>query len=261
MQWLDVLLTMVSPKVASRSNPAVSGAAASQAIKVDTTNPLAGKPLRYLIGTDEPGVGRNDELIEVGYDVSAPTARGIGIAYCNLFDERNTGKFGPYLRSSDTADKYREGQIDPRGPGWERNLREQFERRGRQGFHYVELDNPDAYDVQDVIRAVDLAANYGFQVIAKNPLLMDGDPLAYVAHPAVVGAIVEQDAGTPSQMDKLRCRARKPDLPIWFVAFGAGAGRTWAMKIAEQAEPYRHMGVTFSPGSEYGRSLDILCPR
>ena len=87
-----------------------------------------------------------------------PTKRGIAIAYCNLFDEENTGKYGPYLHTSDTAEQYGEGQIDPKGPGWEKNLRQQFQRRKRQGFSYIELDNPDAYSVEDVLGAIDLAA-------------------------------------------------------------------------------------------------------
>ena len=49
-------------------------------------NPLAGKPLRYLIGATDPGPGQDGEIIEAGYDVTAPPSRGIGIAYCNLFD-------------------------------------------------------------------------------------------------------------------------------------------------------------------------------
>ena len=135
---------------------------------------LEGKPLRYLIGTEASGPGRDDEVTEVSYSTTQPARRGISIAYCNLFDEHNTGRYGPYLHTSDTAAEYNEGQIDPRGPGWEKNLREQFERRKKQGFEYIELDNPDAYSIKDVIGAIDLAASYGLKVIAKNPGLMEG---------------------------------------------------------------------------------------
>ncbi len=224
-------------------------------------NALAGKPLRYLIGIDAPGEGSAGEIVEVGYDVTRPPRNAMAIKYCNLFDEHNTGRYGPYRYTSDTAAQYGEGEIDPHGPGWERNLREQFGRAHSQGFRFVELDNPDAYSVADVVGAVELAASYGLSVIAKNPLLLDDDPLAYVAHRAVVGAIVEQGAGTPAEVDDLRRRAGKPDLPVWFVAFGGSAGRAWAMKIAREAEPFRNMGVTFSPGSEYGSSVDILRPQ
>jgi hypothetical protein len=107
-------------------------------------NVLGGKPLRYLIGADTSGRGSDNEVTAVSYSTTQPVRRGISIAYCNLFDERNTGHYGPYLHTSDTAAQYDEGQIDPRGPGWEKNLREQFERRRKQGFEYVELDSSDA---------------------------------------------------------------------------------------------------------------------
>ena len=151
------------------------GAALAQvSSRADAVNALDGKPLRYLIGTDASGPGRDDAVTEVSYDTTQPAKRGISIAYCNLFDEHNSGRYGPYLHSSDTAAEYHEGQIDPSGPGWEKNLREQFERRRKQGFEYVELDNPDAYSIKDVIGAIDLAASYGLKVIAKNPALMEG---------------------------------------------------------------------------------------
>ena len=114
----------------------------------------------------------------VSYSTNSPVKHGISIAYCNLFDENKTGKYGPYLNSSDTAKQYNEGQIDPRGPGWEKNLREQFARRKNAGFEYIELDNPDAYTIKDVIGAIELAETYGLKVIAKNPGLMGGSAAA-----------------------------------------------------------------------------------
>jgi hypothetical protein len=242
MSWFDFLWRKPQPKTIATGG-----------------NPLAGKPLRYLIGTDDPGPGQDGEIIEVGYDVTAPPARGIGIAYCNLFDERNTGAYGPYLSLSDTARKYREGQIDPRGPGWERNLREQFERRRRQGFDYVELDNSDAYAWADVSEAYDLAALYGFRLIAKNPVICRNG-LAMMRHPAVVGAIVERGCGTPDEMAILRKSAAKPDLSVWFVYWGKGYDD--AVECARLATPYRNMGVTYSAGpKEYSGSKDLLRPR
>ena len=219
-------------------------------------NPLAGKQLRYLIGTDSSGSGRDDEVTEVSYN-AGPVKHGISIAYCNLFDERNTRQYGPYLRTSDTAAQYNEGQIDPRGPGWEKNLREQFERRRKQGFEYIELDNPDAYSAKDVIGAIDLAASYGLKVIAKNPGLVPG-ATAYVAHPNVYGIIVEKGAGGATDMDALRRKAGKPNLPVWFVAFGGGRG--WAGSVASSAKSYRNMGVTYSSAGEYGNAIDVLQP-
>jgi hypothetical protein len=221
-------------------------------------NELTGRRLRYLIGSSSSGPAHDGEVIEVSYDTSEPARRGISIAYCNLFDEKNTGRYGPYLKTSDTAAQYHEGQIDPRGPGWEKNLREQFERRKRQGFAYVELDNPDAYSVKDVIGAIELAGSYGLKVIAKNPLLVEHGAAAYVAHPNVFGVIVERGAGTPDDMDALRRRAGKPDLPVGFVAFGSG--RKWAGNVAGTARHYRNMSVTYSSAGEYGNSIDILPP-
>jgi hypothetical protein len=221
-------------------------------------NRLAGKQLRYLIGTDSLGRTGDDEIVEVSFDTSRPARRGISIAYCNLFDERNTGRYGPYLKSSDTAKEYNEGQIDPRGPGWEKNLREQFALRKQQGFEYIELDNPDAYAVKDVIGAIDLAAAYGLKVIAKNPLLLENGAASYVAHPNVHGIIVERGAGGAAEVEVLRRKAGKPHLPTWFVAFGSG--RSWANSVAAKAKHYRNMGVTYSSAGEYGNSIDILAP-
>jgi hypothetical protein len=219
-------------------------------------NPLVGKQLRYLIGTDSSGSGHDNEVTEVSYS-AGPVKHGISIAYCNLFDERNTGRYKPYLHTSDTAAQYHEGQIDPRGPGWEKNLREQFERRKKQGFEYIELDNPDAYTAKDVIGAIDLAATYGLKVIAKNPGLVPG-ATSYVAHPNVYGIIVEKGAGGAADMDALRRKAGKPNLPVWFVAFGGGRG--WAGSVASSAKHYRNMGVTYSSAGEYGNALDVLQP-
>ena len=219
---------------------------------------LTGKPLRYLIGASSSGPGHDNEVTVVSYNASAPVRRGVSIAYCNLFDENNTGEYGPYLKTSDTAAQYNEGQIDPRGPGWEKNLRAQFERRKRQGFEYIELDNPDAYSIKDVIGAIELAASYGLKVIAKNPKLMEGGAASYVSHPNIYGIIVERGAGNPDDMDALRRKAGKPDLPVWFVAFGAG--RSWAGNVANAAKRYRGMGVTYSSAGEYGNAVDILPP-
>jgi hypothetical protein len=232
-------------------------------------SPLSGKKLRYRIGADNPGKGHADEIVEVGYDWSKPLPAGVTVAYCNLFNEkyseqspRERDRYAPYLKTSDTAQEYGEGQIDPRGPGWQRNLIEQFERRKRQGFEYIELDNPDAYSVADVIGAVELAGSYGLKVIAKNPKLMEGDALPYVAHPNVYGIIVEKGAGDAHDMHALRGRAGKPHLPVWFVFFdahkGHTAGKAAAREAAGLARQYASMHVTYSPGGEYVDALDQI---
>ena len=221
------------------------------------TGGLTGKRLRYLIGATSAGPGRDDAVTVVPYDATKPVKRGVSIGYCNLFDETNSGAYGPYLQPSDTAAQYNEGQIDPLGPGWTKNLHEQFHRRRKQGFEYVELDNADAYAIKDVIGAIELASSYGLKVIAKNPGLL-GDATSYVAHPNVYGIIVEHGAGSPDEMDALRRKAGKPEIPVWFFAFGAG--REWAVSTANAAKNYRGMGVTYSSAGEYGNVIDILSP-
>jgi hypothetical protein len=221
-------------------------------------NPLAGRRLRYLIGRDADVTGKGGEIFVVGYDVDHLPLYGIGVGYCNLFDENNTGKYGPYLRSSDTAARYREGQIDPRGPGFERNLCEQLGRRKTQGFRYVELDNPDAYSIATSIRAIELARTYGLGVVAKNPGLMEGDASFILRQDNVYGVIVEQGAGDPDGMEKLRNAAGRPALPVWFVSFGPGL--EWAERVAAAAAEYSNMSVTYSSAGEYGNSIDVHPP-
>ena len=132
------------------------------------------------------------------------------------------------------------------------------EQRKRQGFEYIELDNPDAYEIDDVIGAIDLARSYGLKVIAKNPGLMERAASKYVAHPNVFGIIVEKGAGNAADMDGLRRKAGKPDIPVWFVAFGSG--RNWANSVAKAASNYRNMGVTYSTEGEYRNAQEVLVP-
>jgi hypothetical protein len=235
--------------------------------KAITGNPLAGKKLRYKIGAENPGRGKPGEIVEVGYDWNAPLPAGISIAYGNLFNEkyseqteREREQYAPYLTTSDTAEQYGEGQIDPRGPGWRRNLIEQFERRRQQGFKYIELDTADAYSVTDVVGAIELAEQYGLKVIAKNPALIQGDPLPYVAHRNVYGIVVEKGAGNAHQMHTLRRRAGRPHLPVWFVFFekndGRGEGKKAASETIMHAQPYANMNVTYSADGEYTSAVD-----
>lgn len=218
-------------------------------------------PLRYLIGADADHMpsGHIGEIIEVPYDANTVPPVGAAVGYINLFDENNTGHYGPYLHTSDTADEYHEGQIDPKGPGWHKNLSEQFKRRKESGFEYVELDNPDAYHWDAVKDALDLALIFKLKVIAKNVLICER-AFDYLLHPNVFGAIVEKDCGTCDSMEKLRRRVQKYDLPVWFVSFGSG--KPWAMqrKQAMLERGYRSMSVTYSSAGEYGNSVDIQRP-
>ena len=231
------------------------------------SNPFLGLPLDYLIGKDGGTVGQAKRAACVAYDVDSPPSLGPSIAYCNLLDERdsydkdtNQGKFGPYLPQTDTAKKYDEGVPDPDGPGFEANLRDQFQRRQDAGFKFIELDNPDAYSIKDVIRAIDLAQSYGLGVVAKNPGLMGTDADRIIIHPNVFGIIVEKDAGAPRDMDELRRDSLKPDLSIWFVSFGSGLEWVRGVAAVVTSRGYRNMSATWSNDGEYGNSVVILDP-
>lgn len=193
-------------------------------------NPLAGKPLDYIIGQDNAPL-RPGRVLELGYDAGQAPGE-LCIKYGNLFDEKNAGKLGPYRHKSDTAQEYNEGEIDPDGPGWWENINQQIERALTTGWRWIEWDNPDAYTVDVVIPVYDRTLKAGLRVIAKNPLLVPGQPHLLLSHPAVDGAIVEKGAGTARLMRELRDKAGKPDLPVWFVSFGSG--RSWALERARE---------------------------
>jgi lysozyme len=223
---------------------------------------LAGLRIRYLIGTDN-ATGEDGAFTVVGYDATHPPSKGIGAKYCNLFDEKNSGSYGPYLTSSDTAQQYSEGQCDPNWPGFWQNVTDQLDRAKLQGFTILgDIDNRDAYYNADVLKVYDHAQAAGFSVICKNPGMSDlnEDSTALLKHPAVVGCIIEKGNVTPAMIVVMRTAADKPELPVWFVSFGDGG--VWAEQIAAQikAAHYVNMGVTFSSFSEYGSSEDVLVP-
>jgi hypothetical protein len=228
---------------------------------------LEGKQLRYLIGGNDTATGADNEVTELSYDATRPPAHGIGVKYGNLFNEKyadqtpaQRARYAPYLEQGDTAEEYNEGQIDPAGQGWHRNLDEQITRAKQQGFTIIEWDNPDSYDMGDVMDAVEFAHNEGLQVLAKNPAICSGNKIDYIRHAGIVGVIVEKDCGTPDQMSRLRIDAGKPTLPVWFVAFGGG--RAWADRMAKSITDngYSNMGVTYSSQGEYRNSEDVLLP-
>ena len=161
--------------------------------------------------------------------------RGCSIAYCNLRrEEGEPAEYGPYLPHDDIYHQYHEGRPDPAGHGFERNILEQLDRCKELGHTLVEQDNPDLYPLYAVLRGLDLAQQRGLGVVAKNPGLLKDGALDYVAHQNVFGIIVEKDCGTPEEMDALRRRANKPDLPVWFVSFGDG--RSWAREAAQDIQ-------------------------
>jgi hypothetical protein len=229
-------------------------------------NPLQGLSLAYLIGRNEPGLGADGILTVAGYDATAPCTNGMSVGYCNLFNEKYSeqsdaerAKYAPYLHTSDVADEYNEGQIDPAGRGWNRNLDEQFVRRLAQGFRIIELDNPDAYETSDVVAALDRMVASGIRMtLAKNAALCS-EPATYLCHSAVCGVIVERNCGPPDLMHRIRTEAGKPNLPVWFVAFGGGY--EWAELMATEAAEYVEMSVTYYEIGEYaGGREELLAP-
>ena len=221
---------------------------------------LAGEALDYLIGADGPQRGKEDRITETPFGVG-PATLGRSIAYCNLRrEDGEPSEYGPYLPHDDIYRQYGEGRPDPQGQGFRRNLVEQLDRCKQLGHVLVEEDNPDSYPLSAVMLGLALAQERGLGVIAKNPLLMKEGAPSYVAHPNVFGIIVEEDCGTPAEMDRLRRSADKPELPVWFVSYGDG--RSWALQAAKeiQAAGYVNMGVTYSRIGEYGNSENVLTP-
>jgi hypothetical protein len=212
--------------------------------------------LRYLIAKDsDPGT--SDSITVIGYDATTPPKNGV--KYCNLLDEKNTGKYGPHIHS-ETGDEYNEPAPDPERKGFWENVREQIARAKAQGFTSIYWDNCDTYTASVVLLVYNETASHGLAIWAKNPALVDGNREAILAPTAVVGVIVERDCGTPATYDAMRRAVGKPDLPIRFVSYGEG--RNWAQQTAQQitAAGYRNMGVTYSSEGEYGNAIDVLLP-
>ena len=217
-------------------------------------------PLRYLIAVDEQLQGVEGEIIEVGYDGPKPK-HGQAVRYCNLFDQTGTGKYGPYLPSTDTAALYDERVVNPLGDGWTKLLVDQCDAARAAGFDTIEFDNPDGYTAAAVLSAVQYAAGRGLKVLAKNPLICDWNSVGYIQHAAVVGIVVEKDDdATPEHYHTLRRSAGKPELPVYFVAFKAHGedGTAWAVRTAREAAKYSNMFVTMSADGEYTSSVDVL---
>ena len=214
---------------------------------------LFGLPLRYLKGrsNDNPYKGSRDEIVLVGYEATHVPPSGIPVKYCTLLDQENDGRSGPYLSPN---------VPDPKQSGYYRNIHNQLELAQNQRFKLIEWDHAadEHLDEFDVKRAIDLALVYKIGVLFKNPgAIKKYNPTEHIKHPNVFGIIVEKECGSVMAMDSLRRAAGKPELPIWFVAYG---DRRWADVMAIDAKKYINVGVTFSPTGEYEDSIDILVP-
>lgn len=213
-------------------------------------------PIKYLIGAADPGPGMAGFLTVVGYDWSHPVAQGGSAGYCNFNDEKATGAFGSYMDPDDVSRQYNEPMPDPHGSGFERNIRAQLERRKRQGFKIVEIDNASAYPWFAVKKGLDIAAELGLDVLAKNPMISEGFANTYVAHKAVRGVIVEEDCGGPTEHHELRMATTQGFLPVYFVGFQhLSLMQRHARRI--ETEGYAHMSVSFSKRGEYETSCPV----
>ncbi len=227
-----------------------------------SSNPLAGVPLRYLIGADGVIAGKDGELFFCGYDARTPPAKGLRGKYLNLYrEDGEPPEYGPYLTKTRTAAEYDEGVPDPAGMGFWRNVNEQL--AAAAGFDVIETDNRDAYRNSAVRQVFDRAAARGLGVLCKNPGVSDHDEdsVELLKHAAVVGTITEEGDVMPADLARMRVAAGKPELPAYFVAFGADQ-RAWAERCAAQikAARYVNMSVTWSPDGEYTGVDDILLP-
>src|SRR5262245_59690757 len=223
-------------------------------------NPYSGLALDYLIGADSIQSARPGRVVEGGYDVVSPPLLGSSITYVNMRAEAGRPeRYAPYVEPPDDIEQeYGEGKPDPAGPGWDKNLRDQFTLRRAHNWPAVELDNMDSYTVADCLRAIDLAASYGLKVIAKNVRNLAAGGEQILAHPNIYGLVVEQGAGDVTGNHADRVVAGKPELPIWFVS--SGDERPWAQQMAAQAANYVNVGVTYSADGEYGSSEDLFVP-
>jgi hypothetical protein len=217
-------------------------------------NDLTAKPLKYLIALEQA----EGDLVEVGYDAHA-TSGTIPAKYCNTRDEKDSGRYAPYLPPDDIESEYGEPAPDPNYPGFWNNLHTQLDRAVDQGFHYVELDNLDTYDVDVALKCFDSCAARGLEVFVKNPMLVLGEPRRLLEHAAAVLVIVEESCGAPAAMNHLRSQAGKPNLPIRFVSYGDD---NWARDCANiiRLAGFVDMGVTHSPVGEYASSENVLVP-
>lgn len=236
-----------------------------------------GKPLGYLIGADAQGIRpRPNYVLEFPYDTPKYLKYFEGIyrpviGYINALDEEMAngknifgppGRYGPYVHG-DTAGDWNEGQMVPGSHGWTCCLVDQFNRWKPLLPDAVEIDNLDSYPLRFVLTMFDMAADFGFKVIAKNPLNVEGPHAVILSHKAVVGMIIEANCGTCDQAQDLRLTAGKPDLPVWFVS--NRAEKHWAdqrVRALNHESPWKNMSVSWCESSDdYSTFMALQPPR
>lgn len=222
-------------------------------------------PMQYLIGQDNPK-GKVGYITLCSYDTTVAPKLGIPAYYLNAFvEEGQLPEYSPYLDTSDTAYRYKEGMADPDYLGFHENIRRQAEKIQHMKGWLVEVDNRDAYKNSVIAKLYTrLHDVYGFKILCKNPGMSDHDePSApLLRHPAVVGAIIERGKVRPLAMSIMRIAADKPEMPCWFVNHGAN-GAIFADECATEIKKnnIKCMGVSLSYGGEYTNHIDILLPR
>ncbi len=237
-----------------------------------------GRPLRYLIGADVPNIPLMYGVVtEYPYDTPKSVVKSLGrsknmpnIGYINALDEEMAegknifgppGRYGPYVHGS-TSDDWNEGQMVPGSHGWTCCLVDQFNRWKPLAPDAIEIDNLDSYPLKFVLRMFDMAAEHGFNVIAKNPLNVEGAHFQVLEHRTVVGAIIEAYCGTCDQMQQLRKDAGKPNLPVWFVS--NRKERHWANERARalgEESPWKNMSVSWCESfGDYSSFMTLRMP-
>lgn len=223
-------------------------------------------PMQYLLGVDNPA-GLVGYITMCSFDTQVPPRLGMAAWYVNLYvEEGELPEYGPYRRKTGTAGQYNEGVPIFSGAGFKKNLHRQLDKVVRLGGKYIELDNRDAYSNDEYLDTLDWIQQEYPQikgVFCKNPDDSDlsPDPVKLLKHRLSVGVIVERGETFPQHIEAWRKAAGKPNLPVWFVAYGYGI--VWAGICADSIKKnnYKCMGVSHSNKGEYGNSVDVYSPR
>lgn len=210
--------------------------------------------MSYQIGADI--VRREPSAVVVfPYGYTGKPHKDGDVQYCNLYDEEDSGRYGPYLPKTDVGEEYGESRPDPKGLGFKRNVVVQLERAISHGFKVVELDNTDGYPDLAVLTAYEFVRQRGLRVWVKNP----GQRLALLRHPAAVGIIQENDEDlSPEVMvgtvERARRAAGKPDMSVCFV-INNRPKRADAIAAIIRQKKLHFMSVSLGGHNEYEFSM------
>ena len=186
---------------------------------------LAGKPLRYLIGGSAgPGPRRRSDDGELQHQF-AGQARHQHRLLQSVRRDTIPASTAPTCTTRTPRSSTTKARSIRRARAGRRTCASSTSAAARPGFEYIELDNPDAYNDQGRDR----------RHRARGHLRSQGDREESRHHrrPGRLRLASQrlrhhrrEGRGGAADMERLRKRAGKPDLPVWFVAFGSGRG--WA---------------------------------